>query len=97
MNDRLKGPALRGGLLALAAAALFGFSTPLLQRFGAGLGPFATASLLYLGAALAGLLLRQPVEREARLRRADLTGQTEAAAAVALAALLRADMSPEAA
>lgn len=68
----LQGPALRGGLLALAAAVLFGISTPLLQRFGAGLGPFSTASLLYLGAALAGLLLRQPVEREARLRRAEL-------------------------
>lgn len=68
----LQGPALRGGLLALAAAVLFGISTPLLQRFGAGLGPFATASLLYLGAALAGLLLRQPVEREARLRRTEL-------------------------
>jgi drug/metabolite transporter (DMT)-like permease len=65
-------PALRGGLLALAAAALFGVSTPLLQRFGTGLGPFATAALLYAGAALAGLLLRQPVEREARMRRADL-------------------------
>lgn len=73
MNDGwLKGPALRGGLLALAAAVLFGISTPLLQSFGAGLGPFATAALLYAGAALAGLLLRQPAEREARVRRKDL-------------------------
>ena len=31
-------PALRGGLLALLAAALFGVSTPLVQQFGAGLG-----------------------------------------------------------
>lgn len=67
----MRGPALRGGLLALAAAALFGISTPLLQRFGAGLGALATAALLYAGAALAGLLLRKPVEREARVRRAD--------------------------
>ena len=65
-------PALRGGLLALLAAALFGISTPLVQRAGAGLGAFTTAALLYGGAALAGALLRQPVEREAALRRTDL-------------------------
>ncbi len=65
-------PALRGGLFALLAAALFGVSTPLVQRFGLGLGPFSTAALLYAGAAAVGLLSRQPIEREARLRRADL-------------------------
>jgi drug/metabolite transporter (DMT)-like permease len=64
-------PALRGGVLALLAAVLFGVSTPLVQQFGAGLGAFSTAALLYAGAALAGALLRQPVEVEARLRRAD--------------------------
>ena len=58
-------PAVRGGLLALTAAVLFGISTPLVQRFGFGVGPFATAALLYAGAAVAGALLRQPVEREA--------------------------------
>lgn len=62
---------MRGGLLALLAAALFGASTPLVQRFGVGIGAFCTAALLYAGAALAGALLRQPVEFEARLRRAD--------------------------
>lgn len=66
-------PALRGGLLALLAAILFGVSTPLLQRAGTGLGPFTTAALLYCGAAIMGALLRQPVEREAALRRTDLT------------------------
>ena len=65
-------PALRGGLLALLAAALFGISTPLVQRFGAGLGAFSTAALLYAGAAAVGLLLRQGTGREARLQRADL-------------------------
>jgi drug/metabolite transporter (DMT)-like permease len=65
-------PALRGGLLAMLAATLFGSSTPLLQRAGEGVGPFATAGLLYAGAALLGAVLRQPLEREARLRRADL-------------------------
>jgi drug/metabolite transporter (DMT)-like permease len=65
-------PALRGGLLALVAAVLFGVSTPLVQRAGSSVGAFTTACLLYLGAALAGAVLREPVEREASLRRMDL-------------------------
>lgn len=65
-------PAFRGGVLALLAAALFGISTPLVQQFGAGIGAFSTAALLYAGAAGVGLLSRQPVEREARLQRGDL-------------------------
>jgi len=64
-------PALRGGLIALVAAALFGISTPLVQRLGVGIGSFSTAALLYAGAALVGILLRQPIEREARVRRSD--------------------------
>ena len=67
-----RAPALRGGLLALLAAALFGISTPLVQRFGVGLGAFSTAGLLYAGAALVGALSRQHTGREARLQRADL-------------------------
>lgn len=65
-------PALRGGLLALLAAVLFGISTPLVQRFGAGLGAFTTAALLYVGAAAVGAWSRQHVEREARLVRKDM-------------------------
>ncbi|MGJ7568166.1 DMT family transporter [Variovorax sp. GB1R11] len=65
-------PALRGGLLALLAAALFGISTPLVQRAGEGLGAFTTAALLYAGAACMGAWLRRPVALEAALRRADL-------------------------
>jgi drug/metabolite transporter (DMT)-like permease len=65
-------PALRGGLLALLAATLFGVSTPLVQRFGTGIGPFATAGLLYAGAAIVGALSRRPADREARLARTDL-------------------------
>ncbi len=65
-------PAIRGGLLALLAATLFGISTPLLQRAGAGVGPFATAALLYAGAAGLGALVRRPPAREAALRRGDL-------------------------
>ncbi len=64
-------PALRGGLLALLAAVLFGLSTPLVQRFGAGLGPFTTAALLYAGAAAVALLMRRAPAREAQLRRSD--------------------------
>ena len=65
-------PALRGAILALLAATLFGISTPLVQRAGAGLGAFTTAALLYGGAALIGAVMRQPVEREAALRGSDL-------------------------
>lgn len=64
-------PALRGGLLALLAAALFGLSTPLVQHFGQGLGAFTTAALLYAGAAGVALLMRHPPEREAAVRRSD--------------------------
>jgi drug/metabolite transporter (DMT)-like permease len=39
--------------MALAAACAFGVTTPLVQRYGAHAGPFATAALLYAGAAVA--------------------------------------------
>jgi drug/metabolite transporter (DMT)-like permease len=65
-------PALRGGLLALLAAVLFGVSTPLIQRVGAGLGAFTTAALLYAGAAIIGAFSRRPASREARLGRIDM-------------------------
>ena len=80
-------PALRGGLIALTAAVLFGISTPLVQRFGAGLGSLSTAALLYAGAALVGALLRRPVEREARVQRRD-------APRLALMALFGAGVGP---
>jgi len=64
-------PAVRGGLLPLLAAALFGVRTPLIQHFGEGLGAFTTACLLHAGAAAVGAPSRQRVEREARLLRSD--------------------------
>lgn len=67
----MSAPALKGGLLALLAAALFGLSTPLVQHFGQGQGAFTTAALLYAGAAIIALLMRHPPEREARLLRSD--------------------------
>lgn len=71
MQRQLASPAQRGGLLALLAAALFGLSTPLVQGFGVGVGPFTTAALLYGGAALVAALMRRPASREAQLARND--------------------------
>ena len=73
LNIRPSTPALRGGVLALLAAVLFGLSTPLVQLFGRGLGAFTTAALLYAGAAIVAMFMRLPPEREARLRRSDLS------------------------
>lgn len=44
------GPFAEGTLLAALSAVLFGVTTPAVQRFGHGLGPFTTAALLYAGA-----------------------------------------------
>ena len=75
---------MRGGLLALTAAVLFGISTPLVQKVGSGVGAFTTAALLYAGAAVAGGLLRQRVEREARVVSADFPRLLAMAAAGAV-------------
>jgi len=70
---------MKGSLFGLAAAALFGVSTPLAKLLLPGTGPLALASLLYLGAGL-GLVVygaavravsRRP-SHEASLRREDL-------------------------
>lgn len=71
MNPRSLNPVVQGGLLALLAAALFGLSTPLVQLWGRGLGPFATAALLYAGAAGVAAFMRKPKEREAPLQKTD--------------------------
>lgn len=71
MRRDLSSPALRGGLLALLSAALFGLSTPLVQGFGVGVGPFTTAALLYGGAALVAAFMRRTSAQEAQLRRGD--------------------------
>jgi drug/metabolite transporter (DMT)-like permease len=49
-------PLRSGTLLALASAVAFGLTTPIISVAGRGVGPFATAALLYLGAALVSLL-----------------------------------------
>jgi drug/metabolite transporter (DMT)-like permease len=66
-------PSLKGGLLALLAAALFGLATPLIQRWGVGLGAFTTAALLYAGAAVVGLATLRGSAREARVQTSDGT------------------------
>lgn len=71
MDTKASSPVLRGGLLALLAAALFGLSTPFVQLSGRGLGPFTTACLLYAGAAIAAWFMRRPEAQEAGLRRKD--------------------------
>src|SRR4051812_36051043 len=47
----------RGVLLAAAAAIAFGVTTPVVAWAGHGQGPFATAALLYFGAALASAIM----------------------------------------
>ena len=59
-------PIARGVLLALAAAALFGATTPLVQRFGVGAGAPTVAALLYAGAGLFALVLRRAGENKLR-------------------------------
>lgn len=71
MGDAPSRPALRGSVLALSSALAFGLTTPLVQRFaGGGVGPFATAFLLYAGAAVVSASFRS--RGEAPLRRAHL-------------------------
>jgi drug/metabolite transporter (DMT)-like permease len=53
-----RSPLRRGTVIAIAAAVLFGATTPLVRRFGIGVGPFATAALLYAGSALGSIVLR---------------------------------------
>jgi drug/metabolite transporter (DMT)-like permease len=63
-------PIVLGTLLAALAAVAFGLTTPFIQRLGVGVGPFTTAALLYLGAAIGAFSLpgRKTGQREARVR-----------------------------
>ena len=65
----------RGAILGLAAAALFGLSTPLAKVLLGSVSPILLAGLLYLGAA-AGLWLHRlarPTTSEAPLQRDDIS------------------------
>lgn len=83
-----KDPIAQGSWSAIAAAVLFGLTMPLLKHFGAGAGPFATATLLYGGAALGAGVPR---------RRADEPAITTAQVPrIALVALFGAVLAPAA-
>lgn len=72
--SRSPGSAPRGAAFGLAAAALFGASTPVAKLLVPGSGPLMLAGLLYLGAGL-GLLAATPFRRrdaEAPIQRSDL-------------------------
>jgi drug/metabolite transporter (DMT)-like permease len=64
-----KFPAIKGALLAITAAILFGASTPLVQLAGVNVSAWMTAALLYSGAAIAGFFLRSNTTDEAPLRK----------------------------
>jgi drug/metabolite transporter (DMT)-like permease len=86
-----------GGALAVVSAVAFGATTPFVQRFGRGVGPFATAALLYGGAATFALAafvasavasgLAAPRQPQPGLRRSDLPR-------LAIVALLGAVVAP---
>lgn len=81
-------PIAHGSWVAIAAAALFGLTTPLVKHFGVTAGPFATATLLYGGAALGAGIPR---------RRADEPSLTSAQAPrIVLVALFGAVLAPAA-
>jgi drug/metabolite transporter (DMT)-like permease len=64
---------LRGASFALLAALAFGVTTPLIQRFGRGVGAAPAAALLYAGAALASLeVLGKSADRDPPVRSAHL-------------------------
>jgi drug/metabolite transporter (DMT)-like permease len=85
MTSSTDRPALRGTLVALASALAFGLTTPLVQRAGRGAGSFATAMLLYAGAAVVGAATRS--RREPPVRREHL-------ARIALVAVFGAALAP---
>jgi drug/metabolite transporter (DMT)-like permease len=60
-------PIVIGTISAALAALTFGIATPFIQRFGAEVGPFTTAALLYLGAAFGtlGFFRREQKQKEA--------------------------------
>jgi drug/metabolite transporter (DMT)-like permease len=89
VNVSARSPLILGASFALLSALAFGATTPLIARFGAATGPFATAALLYAGAALVGWCAVGRGPREGRPTRAVV-------ARVALSALVGAMLAPAA-
>jgi drug/metabolite transporter (DMT)-like permease len=68
-----KTPITAGVGLAALAALSFGATTPIVEHFGHGVGPFATAALLYTGACVSSFLLGKVTRSSgAPLRRAHM-------------------------
>jgi drug/metabolite transporter (DMT)-like permease len=59
----------QGTLAAASAAACFGVTVPLVQRFGAGVGAWSTAALLYVGATAVTMFGTSPSGPPGALRR----------------------------
>jgi drug/metabolite transporter (DMT)-like permease len=84
-----RSPLRQGALLALLAAVAFGGVTPIIAHASQSASPLSTAALLYLGAALAALILGLAKSDAAPLRR-------EHFPRIALVALLGAGIAPTA-
>lgn len=68
----MRTPIAAGVLLAVLAAVAFGVTTPIVAWAGHTVGPFATAALLYIGAAVTALILELSTSRSAPgVKRAD--------------------------
>jgi len=65
-------PIQRGTFLALLAAFAFGATTPFIQKFGTGIGPFPVAALLYAGAALTSIRWFRSDAPDQPVRRKDI-------------------------
>jgi drug/metabolite transporter (DMT)-like permease len=65
-------PMVSGALLAIAAAVAFGATAPLIGVFGAGLGPWTIAALLYVGAAVATRPSVRSATRERAIAKRDV-------------------------
>jgi drug/metabolite transporter (DMT)-like permease len=63
-----RSPIAGGAAFALFAAVAFGLTTPLVQRFGRGVGPFGTAAMLYAGGGIVALVAKKRAGVEAPLR-----------------------------
>jgi drug/metabolite transporter (DMT)-like permease len=66
MAEKEKSPIVAGVVMAAASALAFGATTPVIAHFQGSDSPFATAGLLYAGAALISLTLRPFSQRSGR-------------------------------
>ena len=74
MSQGLQGAPVKGALLGLTAAALFGLSTPFAKLLLPSMGPLILAALLYLGGGLGlvGFSAIRRLDGSARARRSPI-------------------------